>query len=54
MLRDINRSVVFLIETKLQVSSMKRVRCQCGYRNGIDVDSDEKSEGLSIGWNSYC
>ncbi|KAK5812753.1 hypothetical protein PVK06_028192 [Gossypium arboreum] len=27
---------------------------KCGFPNGIDVDSDGRSEGLSLGWNSDC
>ncbi|MBA0843394.1 hypothetical protein Goarm_000589, partial [Gossypium armourianum] len=54
MLRDSNPSVVFLIETKLQGSRLERIRCKCGYINGIDVDSNGRSGCLSLGWkNDY-
>lgn len=52
LLRDINPSVVFLIETKLPGSNMAAVRRKCGLVNGIDVDSDGRSGGLSLGWRS--
>ncbi|KAA3469156.1 Exo_endo_phos domain-containing protein [Gossypium australe] len=54
MLRDINPTVVFLIETKLQGCRMEKVRHKCGFPNGIDVDSDGRSGGLSLGWSSDC
>lgn len=54
MLRDINPSVAFFIETKLNVTRMATVRRKCGFREGIDVDSDGRSGGLSMGWiDSY-
>ncbi|MBA0672117.1 hypothetical protein Goklo_007348 [Gossypium klotzschianum] len=54
MLRDINLTVVFVIEMKLKSCNMEKVRCKCGFPNGIDVDSDGRSGGLSLGWNSDC
>ncbi|MBA0701170.1 hypothetical protein Goari_020364 [Gossypium aridum] len=39
-LRDINLSVVFFIETKLQGFRMVVITRKCGFQNGIDVDSD--------------
>ncbi|MBA0699030.1 hypothetical protein Goari_000703 [Gossypium aridum] len=48
MLRDSNPSVVFLIETKLKGSRLERIRCKCGYINGIDVDSNGRSGCLSM------
>ncbi|KAH1045529.1 hypothetical protein J1N35_036313 [Gossypium stocksii] len=42
--------VVFLMETKLNCRRMERVRCQCGFHNGIDVSSEGTRGGLSIGW----
>lgn len=32
---------------------MENIR-SCGYLNGIDVDSDGRSGGLSLGWKSNC
>ncbi|KAE8698069.1 Ribosomal protein L13 family protein isoform 1 [Hibiscus syriacus] len=49
-LRDVNPSVVFLMETKLPSSRMVRVRCKCGFRNGIDVDATGSIGGLSLAW----
>ncbi|MFQ6645218.1 hypothetical protein Gotur_020591 [Gossypium turneri] len=53
-LRDINPSVVFFIETKLQGFHMVVIKRKCGFQNGIDVDSDGRSGGLSMGWNNNC
>lgn len=52
MLRDSNPSVVFFIETKLHGSRMEKIKCKCGYINGIDVDSNGRSGCLSMGWKS--
>ncbi|KAK8292448.1 hypothetical protein V6Z11_D06G123400 [Gossypium hirsutum] len=54
MLRNIKSFVIFLIETKLQGSKKVEVRHKCGFPNGIDVDSDGRSGGLSLGWRSDC
>ncbi|GMJ02632.1 hypothetical protein HRI_003932400 [Hibiscus trionum] len=54
MLRDINSSVVFLIETKLRSAQMAQIRRRCGFINGIDVDAVGRSGGLSIGWRNNC
>ncbi|KAH1072727.1 hypothetical protein J1N35_025055 [Gossypium stocksii] len=54
MLRDINPTVVFLIKTKLKGYRMEKARRKCGFPNGIDVDSDGRSEGLSLGWTNDC
>lgn len=53
VLRDINPYVVFFIETKLNASRITTIR-KCGFRDGIDVDSDRKIGGLSLGWNESC
>ncbi|GMI89589.1 hypothetical protein HRI_002628200 [Hibiscus trionum] len=53
-LRDENPCMFFLIETKLQSFKMARVRNKCGYPNGIDVSSNERSGGLSFGWRNSC
>ncbi|GMI66653.1 hypothetical protein HRI_000334600 [Hibiscus trionum] len=54
MLRDINPSVVLLIETKLRSAQMAQVRRRCGFINGIDVDAVGRSGGLSMGWKNNC
>ncbi|KAK8349381.1 hypothetical protein V6Z12_A06G136900 [Gossypium hirsutum] len=54
LLTNINPFVVFLIETKLQGSTMVEVRCKCGFLNGINVDSNGRSGGLSLGWRNDC
>ncbi|MBA0570269.1 hypothetical protein Golob_003948 [Gossypium lobatum] len=53
-LRDINLSVVFFIETKLQGFHMVVIKRKCGFQNGIDVDLDGRRGGLSMGWNNNC
>ncbi|GMI92190.1 hypothetical protein HRI_002888300 [Hibiscus trionum] len=53
-LRDVNPSVVFLIETKLQSAEMERVRKKCGFPNGIEVGSRGRSGGLCLAWKSGC
>lgn len=45
MLRDTNPSVAFFIETKLNASRMATVRTKCGFKHGIDVDSDGRGGG---------
>ncbi|KAK5840387.1 hypothetical protein PVK06_009286 [Gossypium arboreum] len=40
--------------TSLQGGRMEKVRRKCSLLNGIDVDSDGRSEELSLGWNSDC
>ncbi|GMI69890.1 hypothetical protein HRI_000658300 [Hibiscus trionum] len=52
MLRDVNPSVIFLIETKLQSKRMEGVRKSCGFINGIDVASNGRSGGLSLAWKN--
>ncbi|GMI91034.1 hypothetical protein HRI_002772700 [Hibiscus trionum] len=54
VLRDLNPSVVFLIETKLRGAQMAQVRRRCGFLNGIDVDAVGRSGGLTIGWKNNC
>ncbi|GMJ13760.1 hypothetical protein HRI_005045200 [Hibiscus trionum] len=53
-LRDVNPSVVFLIETKLQSSVMEKVRKKCGFSNGIEVGSRGRSGGLCLAWRGNC
>ncbi|MBA0599618.1 hypothetical protein Gorai_005829, partial [Gossypium raimondii] len=38
--------------TKLQGFRMVVIKRKCGFQNGIDVDSDGRSGGLSMGWNN--
>ncbi|KAK8579615.1 hypothetical protein V6N12_069929 [Hibiscus sabdariffa] len=52
MLRDLCPSVIFLIETKFQASKMEHIRKKCGFLNGLDISSDRRSGGLSIGWKN--
>lgn len=33
---------------------MGKVRRKCGILNGIDIDSNGRSGGLSLGWNNDC
>ncbi|MBA0812655.1 hypothetical protein Gohar_026600 [Gossypium harknessii] len=40
--------------TKLQGFHMVVIKRKCGFQNGIDVDSDGRSGGLSMGWNNNC
>ncbi|GMI81726.1 hypothetical protein HRI_001841900 [Hibiscus trionum] len=54
MLRDINPSVIFLVETKLQSSRMEKFRKSRGFVNGIDVSSNGRSGGLSLAWKRDC
>ncbi|GMI71760.1 hypothetical protein HRI_000845300 [Hibiscus trionum] len=54
VLRDLNPSVAFLIETKLWSAQMAQVRRRCGFINGIEVDAVGRSGGLSIGWKNNC
>ncbi|GMI82336.1 hypothetical protein HRI_001902900 [Hibiscus trionum] len=53
-LRDINPSIVFLIETKLQTDEMMKVRKRCGFPNGVEVGSRGRSGGLCLGWRDGC
>ncbi|GMI95319.1 hypothetical protein HRI_003201200 [Hibiscus trionum] len=53
-LRDVNPSVVFLIETKLQSVAMVRVRKKCGFSYGIEVGSRGRSGGLCLAWRGNC
>ncbi|GMI84947.1 hypothetical protein HRI_002164000 [Hibiscus trionum] len=53
-LRGINPHVLFLIETKLDVRRMERVRHRCGFRFGIDVGANGSKGGLSLGWKPDC
>ncbi|TYH58695.1 hypothetical protein ES332_D08G172000v1 [Gossypium tomentosum] len=50
MLQGLNPSVVFLVQTKLSVSRMAAVGEKCGFRNGINVNSNRRSGGLMLGW----
>lgn len=54
MLRDSKLAIVFLIETKLQGSKITKVRSKHDYPNGIDVDSDGRSGGFSMGLKGDC
>ncbi|GMJ01587.1 hypothetical protein HRI_003827900 [Hibiscus trionum] len=54
VLRDVNPTIIFLIETKLQCSRMEKVQKSCGYQFGIDFSSNGRSGGLSLAWKSNC
>lgn len=45
-----NPRVVFLMETKLDVYHMKKVRLKCGFTNGIEVGADGSHGGLCMAW----
>ena len=45
-------SLVFLMETKLEVDEMKRVQHEIGMVQGIAVPSVGKSGGLALLWKS--
>ncbi|GMI80381.1 hypothetical protein HRI_001707400 [Hibiscus trionum] len=49
-LRDVNPSVIFLIETKLQASEMLNVRRRWGFQCGVEVSSRGRSGGLCLSW----
>lgn len=49
-LKTHNPHVVFLIETKIDVYRMKRVRMKCGFVNGIEVGADGSRDGLCSAW----
>ncbi|GMI64932.1 hypothetical protein HRI_000162500 [Hibiscus trionum] len=53
-LRDVCPSVVFLMETKLQVGEMLRVRRRWGFQYGIEVSSRGRSGGLFFAWKIDC
>ncbi|GMI79785.1 hypothetical protein HRI_001647800 [Hibiscus trionum] len=53
-LRDVNPTVIFFIETKLQSDKMEKVRRKCGYPNGIDVGARGRSGGLCLAWRDDC
>ncbi|GMJ10395.1 hypothetical protein HRI_004708700 [Hibiscus trionum] len=53
-LRDVNPSVIFLIETKLQVAEMLNVRRRWGFQCGVEVSSRGKSGGLCLAWKMDC
>ncbi|MBA0717081.1 hypothetical protein Golax_004923, partial [Gossypium laxum] len=35
-------------------SCMAKIRSKCGFQNGIDIDSNKKRGGLSMGWKNDC
>ncbi|KAL4281614.1 hypothetical protein GQ457_03G026570 [Hibiscus cannabinus] len=45
-LRDVNPSVIFLIETKLQSNKMNKVHSFCGFPNEVEVSQ--------FGWKASC
>ncbi|GMJ14221.1 hypothetical protein HRI_005091300 [Hibiscus trionum] len=53
-LRGHNPHILFLIETKITVRRMERVRHRCGFRYGIDVAANGSKGGLSLGWKPDC
>ncbi|GMI83525.1 hypothetical protein HRI_002021800 [Hibiscus trionum] len=53
-LRDVNPSVVFLIETKLHADVMLKVCKRCGFPNGIEVGSRGRSGDLCLAWRNGC
>ncbi|KAA3483027.1 transcription factor MYB12-like [Gossypium australe] len=48
--QTVGRSVVFIMETKLDSTRMERVRRRCGFYNGIDVLALDTRSGISLGW----
>lgn len=51
MLKIYNPQIVFLVEIKLTGNRIKNVRRKCYFNNGIDVDVDGTTGGLSLAWN---
>ncbi|GMI73926.1 hypothetical protein HRI_001061900 [Hibiscus trionum] len=51
-LREIRPQIVFLMETKVSMSKMQKIRRKCGFSSGFDVSAEGSRGGLSLGWSS--
>lgn len=43
-------NIVFLQETKLNISSFQRVKKWMGFRNGLEIESEGRSGGIALMW----
>lgn len=43
-------NIVFLQETKLNISGFQRVKKRMGFRNGLEIESEGRSGGIALMW----